>query len=353
MDNYLALLISCFCVFCVSGCANSSPNIGQMGGYTIHTKTNKPDVKLGTNIDKSLELLRRKIIPKLRTLNEKQRIVLYVDGYHNAVNTLYEPLPIGGSRGGAVPSHNALEVFYGSGIRIIPGKCPQGKTDPNTIRLQIATTVSSFDETSFTREGWELTAEDSMNTAVVDTANWEQKSILGMHTQLLECNEDQLIDSIALPLLLISQNKANSFLAFSKALGLYYTNSTTNYASPQLDRDKGSLFSIMRIAAGIALLSEKEMDEVIYGVNMSYDQQTGLLQTRIFDDEFDGSQALLVITYHLFGEKQSETIVIPYGEMVRIKSRGQNRIASYKNGVRKMSVSIQHFDEIIYNKSLI
>lgn len=334
-------------------CESSSTYSGQSNAFIKERYTNEPEIALGSNLKSALNRLRGTAIPKLQMLDQKRNVTLFVNGYSNNVNSNFDTLPIGGVRGNPVPSHNAFQVFSGSGFKVVPKSCTK-KNVGDGLNLHITTSIVSFDErVKFQRNGWEVTGDGSSSTGVYDTSNWLSQDNLVLMTQLSHCNNGAIILSEYLPLSLVSKNQADSFLFFNKAFGLYYTDSESMTASPQLKRDYASLFGMMKIAAKMSILSKSEYELAFYGFTASYNERSGLLNTRYSDASFDPSQAKFIITSEYFGQSQAETLEMPFSENIELKLRQGQLTPTLESGVRHMVVQLKYRNEIVFRKLII
>lgn len=334
-------------------CQSSSIYSGQSNAFIKERYTNEPEIALGSNLKSALNRLRGTAIPKLQMLDLKRNVTIFVSGYSNNVNSNLDTLPIGGARGNPVPSHNAFQVFSGSGFKVVPKSCTK-KNVGDGLNLHITTSIVAFDErVNFQRNGFEVTGDGSSSTGVYDTSNWFSQDNLVLMTQLSHCNNGEIIHSEYLPLSLVSKNQADSFLFFNKAFGLYYTDSESMTVSPQLKRDNASLFGMMKIAAKMSILSKSEYELAFYGFTASYNEQAGILNTRYSDASFDPSQARFLITSEYFGQIKAETVDVPFGPHIELKLRQGKLAPSLQSGVRHMVVKLEYQNEIVFRKLII
>ena len=341
------------CLSFLIACQSTSPHTSKSKAFIKDRHSNEQEISLGSNLKSALNRLRVSVIPKLQKLNQSKKVTIFVSGYSNNVNSSLDILPIGGVRNNPVPSHNALEVFSGSGFKVVPRSCPT-KSKGEGLNLHIQTSIVAYDErVRFQRNGWELTGDGSSSTGVYDINNWLSEDNLVLMTQLSNCADGEIINSGYFPLSLVSTNQADSFLFFNKALGLYYTDSESVTASPQLKRDNASLFGMMSISAAMSGLSQSEYELIFYGFTVNYNEQTGMLSTEFSVPSFDPSQAKFLITSEYFGQSKAETVDVPFGQQIELKLRQGKLAPSLKAGVRHMVVKLEYQNEIVFRKLII
>lgn len=341
-----------FSVVFLSACQSNDLSSKRITTYVGNEYSGKSEISLGDSFQNSSNRIRAVTLPKLKEISKGDLIRLYVAGYSNNINGTHDSLPLGGRSGNPVPSHAAFTVFKGSGFKVIPREnCPPKSTANDFL---IKTSISSYDEDIyFQRSGWEATADESSGTGAYDTSNWFSRSKLVLLTQMIRCSDKYLKSSNYLPLTLASMNEANSFLLFNKSLGIYFTDSISQRSSVQLDRDKASTLSILKIAAEFAGLSMSEFELAISGVTLNYDYQTGILNTLYLDPAFDPTLAKFIFISEYFGIEEPEITEVPFGEKIELKLRLSHKTPTFETGVRKLDVELVYRNEILYQKSLI
>lgn len=342
------MISACSSLFPYKG--GSEPNITVDPYLTIYPN-NKFEVSIDSNLSKALERLRVKLLPKLRGKN----IVLYVSGYENYIDGQVSALPLGGTGGrrNRVPSHNAFSVFVGSGVNVLNGGCPENSAK-NFINLQISTSLVAYDERlKFIRTGWELSGDTSSSSGVFDENSWLTEDQLSLLVQVTDCSNKVLLISKYYPLILTHGNQADSFLFFNKMFGVYHTNSRATSAPLQLNRDKASLISMMNVAALLARLDYSEFALALYGVDVEYNLNTGILNSTVVDKVFDPSMAHFLVKTEYFGSSKVEVVQIPFATSIKLKLTDSHLPPTIESGVKGLRIELVYKNKTVFQRSLI
>lgn len=346
MKKFLILLLAII----LSAC--QSTNVKSSRAVVINQFTGAEGIELGANLYPAIQRIRNIIIPKVRQRSKK--IVLHVGGYENFIDGRNAVSPVAGVNGNPMPRHQAYTVFANSGVDVVSSKCPPSSIGSDKVHLQVTSAITAFDQRiNFQRHGWETSGESGTSSGVYDTSNWSSVDQQGLLTQAEVCGSKQLVFSSYYPIKLEAKNTADSFLFFSKTLGIYHTDNKSSSAGAQLNRDRAVMVGMLELAAKLAGLSIKELELAFFGFSSTYDEERGVLKTVYVDRDLDPSQVSIAFIAKYFGQDNSEVSYSDFGPVIDLTMKPAGIVPSKANGVRSLFMKLDYEGNTVYRKALL